>query len=170
MLMENGAIVLDPTSGRTLPLGPHQIRFIFREPGSPYSLLEWMAPPWIPGPPLHIHRETDEAFYVLEGACGFQVGDETVVGAAGAFVRVPRGLPHTFWNAGAVSARLLILFSPVGFESYFEDLSIELAKAGDSQEAAISVRQRLGAKHDIEVVGPPRQAEATTPLSDQAVS
>jgi hypothetical protein len=108
---------------------------------------------------LHVHQVTDEAFFVLDGRFGFQVGNDTVDGPPGAFVRGPKGLVHTYWNQGATAARLLIVISPPGFESYFEELSAGLAAAGDSQEESMRVRQRLSSRYDIEVVGPPRQAE-----------
>ena len=41
---------------------------------------------------MHIHRLTDEAFYVLEGTFGFQLGEETVEASAGAFVFAPKSL------------------------------------------------------------------------------
>jgi quercetin dioxygenase-like cupin family protein len=159
MLLGDKGLVLGPGEGKRLPVGPHQVRLVYREAGSPYSLVEWVAPPAVPGPPLHIHRVTDEAFYVLDGTFGFQAGEDTVDGPPGAFVHVPKGLAHTYWNQGATLARLLIVISPPGFESYFEELSKGLTAAGDSPEEAMSVRQRLSATHDIEVVGPPRQAE-----------
>jgi mannose-6-phosphate isomerase-like protein (cupin superfamily) len=153
------SIVFAPGEGETLRLGPHQIRLIYRGAGNPYSLAEWLAPPSVPGPPLHVHRETDEAFCVLEGTFGFQTGDETIDGPPGAFVFIPRGSAHTYWNQGSTPARLLMVISPAGFESYFEELSEGLASAGDSQDEAMRVRRRLSAKYDIEIVGPPRQAE-----------
>ena len=144
--------------GKTVALGGHTVRFLQRASGSGYALVEWMAPPAIPGPPLHVHRLTDEGFYVLEGAFGFQVGDRTLQGSSGAYVFGPRGLPHTYWNQGPAAARLLILISPPGFEPYFEELSEGLAAAGNSSDAAIRVRKALSGKYDIEVVGSPRQA------------
>jgi mannose-6-phosphate isomerase-like protein (cupin superfamily) len=134
-------------------LGHHTARFLHRAGDGGYALLEWMAPPAIPGPPLHIHRLTDEGFYVLEGTFGFQAGEQTIVGPSGAYIFVPRGLAHTFWNESQTPARLLILISPPAFAAYFEELSQELAAAGDSAEAATRVRQALSAKYDIEVVG-----------------
>ncbi len=159
MLRDRRGMVLIPSEGKRLSLGQHAVRFVYREAGSPYALIEWRAPPAIPGPPLHIHRVTDEAFYVLEGTFGFQTGEETVDGLTGAFVFIPKGLAHTYWNRGSTPARLLIVISPPGFEQYFEKLAEGLAAAGDSPEEAMRVRQRLSAKYDIEVVGPPRQAE-----------
>jgi mannose-6-phosphate isomerase-like protein (cupin superfamily) len=54
----------------------------------------------------------DEAWYVLEGTLGFVRGDERLVAAAGSAVLVPRGLAHTFWNAGGDRARYVIVMTP----------------------------------------------------------
>jgi mannose-6-phosphate isomerase-like protein (cupin superfamily) len=48
------------------------------------------------GPPLHVHRREDEAFYVLEGEIRFRQGEEEFVGGPGTWVWGPRGVPHTF--------------------------------------------------------------------------
>ena len=82
----------------------------------------------------------------------------TFEGPAGAFVFVPKGIEHAYWNEGVTPARMLIIISPPGFESYFEELAEGLAAAVDDAEAAMSVRKALSGKYDIEVVGPPRQA------------
>src|SRR5690242_18120473 len=47
-------------------------------------------------PPLHVHRNEDEWFYMLEGDVTFHVGGENYRGGPGAFVSFPRGIPHTF--------------------------------------------------------------------------
>lgn len=147
-----------PGEGKTVSLPGHEITFIHGKPNAAYSLVEWAAAPDVPGTPLHIHRITDEAFYVLEGVFGFQVGERTVDGTAGAFFLVPAGLEHAFWNQGTSPAKMLITMSPPGFERYFEELAEGLATIGDDAEAAHSVRKSLSEKYDIEVVGPPRQA------------
>ena len=157
------AIVLPTNEGKLVELpGGHRVTFVYQDTGAAYSLVEWIAPPAIAGPPLHIHRVTDEAFYVLEGTFGFQAGENTVAGDAGAFVFIPRGLAHTFWCEGPAPAKLLILISPPGFEQYFGELGPALAAAGDSPEAAMTVRQALSAKYDIEVVGAPRPASRSS--------
>jgi mannose-6-phosphate isomerase-like protein (cupin superfamily) len=139
----------------TLPDG-HRLRFLQEGLLARYALIEWTAPPAIPGPPLHAHRVTDEGFYVIGGTFGFLIGDETVPGPAGAYVLVPAGQPHTFWNAGATPATVLIVISPPGFEAYFDELAERLAAAGDAPDANLSVRQGLSGKYDIEVLGPAR--------------
>lgn len=39
-------------------------------------------------------------------------------------MRKPRDQWHTFWNAGEVSARVLEIISPAGFEKYFEEIEL----------------------------------------------
>jgi mannose-6-phosphate isomerase-like protein (cupin superfamily) len=92
------------------------------------------------GTPLHLHRATDETFYVLEGTLGFRVGQQTMKLSEGAFVFVPKGLEHEWWNGDTTPVRLLTTLSPAGFERYFEELVEGLAAAGDDAQAAMSLR------------------------------
>lgn len=62
--------------------------------------------------PLHVHFSDDEAWYVIEGRLGFVRGDERVEAAAGSAVLVPRGTPHSYWNATAGPTRYVIVMTP----------------------------------------------------------
>jgi mannose-6-phosphate isomerase-like protein (cupin superfamily) len=75
------------------------------------------------GPPPHIHATEEEAFYVLEGEIDVLIGERTVTAAAGAFVLVPRGTVHTLSRAGTAPARVLVIISPAGFETFFEEIA-----------------------------------------------
>ena len=158
MTLDDGSVMLTPGEGKTVSFSGNRVTLIHGQASGAYSMLEWLSEPGSPGPPLHIHSVTDEAFYVLEGTFGFQAGERTFEGEAGAFVFVPKGLEHAYWNQGASPAKMLMAISPPGFERYFEELADGLAAAGDDAEAAMSVRKALSEKYDIEVVGPPRQA------------
>jgi quercetin dioxygenase-like cupin family protein len=151
-------IVLLPGEGETVLMPGNTMSFVHREPDSVYSIVEWVAEPGGPGSSLHIHRATDEAFYVLEGTLCFRLGEETVEASAGAFVFAPRGIVHAFWNQGPSLARMLVMMSPPGFVRYLEELANGLTAVGDDAEAAMSLRKELSEKYDIEVLGPPRQA------------
>jgi mannose-6-phosphate isomerase-like protein (cupin superfamily) len=61
---------------------------------------------------LHLHREDDEAWYVLEGVLGFRLGGKTVEAPAGSAVLAPAGTPHAYWNAGEGRARYLLIAPP----------------------------------------------------------
>jgi mannose-6-phosphate isomerase-like protein (cupin superfamily) len=68
-------------------------------------------------PPLHVHHQEDEAWFVLDGRLTFQVGDSSWTAAGGAFVWAPRGLPHTF-RVDSPTARMLALAVPGGFDRF----------------------------------------------------
>jgi quercetin dioxygenase-like cupin family protein len=59
------------------------------------GLMELEASPGIE-PPLHVHRNEDEWYYVLDGTVTFHVGPDAYAGQAGSLVFLPRGVPHTF--------------------------------------------------------------------------
>lgn len=90
------------------------------ETGGAYFAMEAFVPPG-GGPPPHIHSHEDETFYVVEGEIRFLLGDEWVVGAAGAFVSVPRGTVHCFTNASDTPARVILTFTPAGMEHFFRE-------------------------------------------------
>jgi mannose-6-phosphate isomerase-like protein (cupin superfamily) len=142
----------------TVQLGAVTVRYVLADAGTPYALIEWIAPPGVPGPPVHVHHRTDEGFYVLEGTFRFLVDGNRIDAGAGAHVFVPKGHPHTFWNASAASARCLVILSPADYAPYFRELAEGLA-ASDADDAAMTVRQGLSARYDIEVVGPPVDAD-----------
>jgi quercetin dioxygenase-like cupin family protein len=62
-------------------------------------------------PPLHVHPEADETFYVLEGELLMRIdGTEHSVRKGGVLV-VSRGTPHTF-VVTSQTARFLLAFTP----------------------------------------------------------
>ena len=48
----------------------------------------------------HVHQHEVEYSYVFEGTIGARVGDQETVAGPGSYVIKPRGLMHSFWNAG----------------------------------------------------------------------
>jgi quercetin dioxygenase-like cupin family protein len=110
------------------------------------GLMELEASPGIE-PPLHVHRNEDEWYYVLDGTVTFDVGPDAYAGQAGSLVFLPRGVPHTF-TIQTPSARMLLLNAPGGFERMFE-----LAPSTPDQAVAALAR------YDVQVTGPhPRDA------------
>lgn len=86
-----------------------------------FVIAEWRDSGGPPGPPRyiaprHLHHSDDEAWYVLEGLLAVQVGDKEVEARAGAGVIVPRGTPHTYWNAGMGPLRYLLIMTPNVFQ------------------------------------------------------
>ena len=78
-----------------------------------FVVVEWTAEVgthWIA--PLHIHHADDEAWYVLEGTLGFRLGDDEIEAQAGSAVLARRETPHTYWSAGDIPARYLLVLTP----------------------------------------------------------
>ncbi len=84
--------------------------------GTDFTIAEWIddgeSSAEQPIAPLHVHYADDEAWYVLEGTLGFVRGDERLEAPAGSAVLVPRGIAHTYWNAGPGKARYVIVLTP----------------------------------------------------------
>lgn len=73
------------------------------------------------GPPLHLHLNQEEWFYVLDGRVTFLVGAKQVTLGPGESILTPRRVPHTF-SSMVPSSHLLIAFTPAGMmEQYFRD-------------------------------------------------
>jgi quercetin dioxygenase-like cupin family protein len=109
----NGCTVIQPASIEGI------LTFGVEETAGAYSVMVGEGPAGAPGPPLHEHPTTDEAFYVAAGEGTFQLEDEQIVVPAGGFVFVPRGTVHTVWNAGSEPLRGLIIISPANVEHEF---------------------------------------------------
>lgn len=108
--------------------------------------------------PLHLHRNEEEAFYVLEGELTMVVGDETFDVSTGDYAIVPRNTPHAYVVRSEV-ARMLVTFSPSGFEEAFIDLGVAVA---DSPEPPVETVMppveaivRAFAPYGCEILGPP---------------
>ena len=150
--------VHQPADGGTrIALGPTEIviRLSADETGGAFSLCEYTTPAGGPSPPLHVHEETDEAFYVLGGELECTVGDEVVTAEPGATVLVPRGTAHTFSATGSDPARFLLLYLPGGFEGYFEEMGefLESLPPGPPDMDALGRKAaELGETYDQTVV------------------
>ena len=157
MSFVHGAITLGPGEGRVIQAPGHSItlKATAEGTGGAYSLLEVVVPG--NGPTQHIHKTEEEAFYILEGGVNIKIGDETIRGTVGSFVLIPRGTVHTFWNVGPTPAKLLVIFSPPGFEQFFFEVWGERGEDEEEMDHATHI-ERLKAvseKYNVEIVGPP---------------
>ena len=99
--------------------GMYTFKALAADTGGAYTLSEAYNLPGT-GVPPHIQHLEDEAFFILAGSYTFQVAGQTSQYGPGEFVLVPHGTTHSFENAGAEPARMLILQSPGGYhERYF---------------------------------------------------
>ncbi len=100
------------------------------------------------GPPLHLHHDQDEWFYVTEGKFDIRVGDNVFSLAPGDSVLAPKGIPHSFRNTSQ-TGRLMVTFLPAGtMEEFFAAGSA----AGQMSPPEFA---KLFELHGMQVVGPP---------------
>ncbi len=106
---------------------------------------------YLTGPPLHVHREQDDTFFVLEGVLTVQVGDEVFDLGPGDFATVPPGVPHTFDNTqkDQPPVKVCNLMTPGGLDELFRDMTSMGEAARDP-----ATRADLMAKHGVTMVGP----------------
>ena len=116
-----------------------------------FDQFELTADPDHAGAPEHVHDNVDEAFFVLDGAFQFKLGDEVLVAEAGTFVFVPRGINHTWRNAVLRRSRMLLTYVPGGMQSFFEEAA-PLMHAAVPDPAALD---QVNARHSTHIVGPP---------------
>jgi len=119
------------------------IKLYGEETNGAISIIEQQFEPGLLLPP-HVH-ENDVWLYMLEGEMHARVGDEIVKATPGSWVLKPRLIPHTMWNAAAVPARLIELYTPGGFELFFKDFADRLREG----PAGLDELNRVGQPHGI---------------------
>jgi quercetin dioxygenase-like cupin family protein len=137
----------------------YEFKAVSEDTGGAYAAVEVTATPGLPGPPPHIHHREDEAFYLLEGELELFVEGDTGVVGAGSFVNIPRGMLHTFRNAGAESARFVAVVAPAGFEGFFEEVGEPATDPSSPPAGPPDVEKVLAAapKYGLEIPPPPEQ-------------
>ena len=146
----NGAFVLQPGEGRSIDLGNFAMVVKATEPDTAgaFTLLEAAEPPGF-GPPMHIHHDTAETFYVLDGEYLIFVEDREFVCPAGAFIYIPAGLRHGF-RVGSAPSRKLNLYTPAAMIGYFDALSAAI-QAGEPDATRLD---EIALEYGMKVVGP----------------
>jgi quercetin dioxygenase-like cupin family protein len=74
------------------------------------------------GPPPHRHLAEDEYFHLYRGSIAFTAGGETRTISAGESLFVPKGLAHSYVNAGDEAAAMITVYTPAGMEGWFREV------------------------------------------------
>jgi mannose-6-phosphate isomerase-like protein (cupin superfamily) len=112
-------------------------------------------------PPLHLHVDDDEVFYVLDGRMAYYVDSETLEVGSGGTVFAPKRVPHTYRVTSQEGARWLVTTAPGSFESFVVAASRpadspSLPPASDPPtHDQIEAFKALALEHGIEILGPP---------------
>jgi mannose-6-phosphate isomerase-like protein (cupin superfamily) len=99
------------------------------------------------GPPLHLHTDCDEWFFVRDGQFKFQVATETMRLTTGDAILVPKNTPHAFVKTSDGTARLILMHQPAAtMEEYFRTV-ITIA------DQTIDGRRALAERHGMRILG-----------------
>ena len=149
MASGRSGIVRRPGEARTIDVGGFGVVVLAdaSDTEATFSLIETDDPDVGAGPPLHVHRDATESFYVIEGSYVMVVDGRETLCEAGSFVLVPRGAPHTFRNASPGS-RKLNLYTPAAMVGYFDELA-----AGIAEGLGADGLDAIAARFAMDVVG-----------------
>ena len=106
------------------------------------------------GPPLHLHHEQDEWFYVTKGQFKFVVGREEFTLKAGDSLFAPRKVPHTWACVSEEPGTMLLGLQPAGrLEDFFGDFA-KLPQQPTEEQVG-----RVFEAHGMTVVGAPLRVD-----------
>ncbi|HEX6393432.1 MAG TPA: cupin domain-containing protein [Acidimicrobiales bacterium] len=113
-------------------------------------------------PPLHVHDNLDDTWYILEGQMVVRCGDDELLVGAGHWVSMPRGVPHTFRVVGDREARILLVHDNASFRDLIREIGVPaLARIVPTEPVfpAMDELARIAEAHDLRPIGPPLSAE-----------
>jgi quercetin dioxygenase-like cupin family protein len=134
----------------TVKTGPEQT-------GGAFSQIE-VEDPLGGGPPLHVHHNEDETFYILEGSVTMFVGGERIDLEAGDYCFGARNVPHAYL-VRSERARMLVTVSPSGSEQLFVALGVPVSTSPEPPTEMVmppmDEMARQFAAYGAEILGPP---------------
>lgn len=96
--------------------------------------------------PVHIHPNQDEFILVQEGELELKLDGEWTKARAGDLVRMPRGVPHGYFNKSDKPCRALFWVAPAG--------KLEQLFIGLDQMTDVEAIVKLSAEHDVDFLPP----------------
>jgi quercetin dioxygenase-like cupin family protein len=83
-------------SGTLFPDAELTVGYVEMKPGS--------------GNPRHLHPNSDEVLFLIEGSLEHSLGDEVFQMTAGSSIHIPRSVPHGATNHGKEVARMVVAY------------------------------------------------------------
>ncbi|TYC65152.1 cupin domain-containing protein [Stappia sp. BW2] len=118
--------------------------------GGVMSIVDSVSPPGS-GPPRHIHEDADETFVLLTGDCEFWLEGERSVRGPGQTMFVPKGREHTFRVVSDLPSRHLVILSPGGLETFFEEMAAGQYRIPEDMPAI----EESARRYHLTLTGPP---------------
>jgi mannose-6-phosphate isomerase-like protein (cupin superfamily) len=100
---------------------------------------------------LHLHRDSDEVAYVVNGEVTFMICNEITVGGPGSCTFISRGAAHCWKNSGTETGRVLFLYTPAKAGGLIEEQQRTGRKFASMNERELT---DILARHGWELLGP----------------
>jgi mannose-6-phosphate isomerase-like protein (cupin superfamily) len=103
--------------------------------------------------PLHVHHKEDEGWYLLEGHITCTCGEESVTAEPGAFLWLPRDIPHRL--RFETECHLLQIAIPAGLEVFHQRMgqpAPQLVLPPPGQVLDTEKYKRLAAEQGLEII------------------
>jgi mannose-6-phosphate isomerase-like protein (cupin superfamily) len=144
--------IVRPGEGRLLDLGNFEAVVLADAPSTSgaFTVLQTQGEPPDFGPPMHVHRDAAEAFFVLEGTYLMYLEQRQELCPPGSFVCVPPNVPHTFKVISQEPGKKLNIFCPAAMIGFFE----ELAEAQANGTATTELLSHISERYGMGIVGP----------------
>ena len=124
------------------------------------SILENMMPHGF-SPPMHVHHQEAETFYVVEGTFRFEMDGKVTIAGPGDVVHAPAGSRHSFLAMSPDGGRFLTV-TQGGFEDMVREASRPAQDGLPEQVAPDAAQQQMLAdaclRNGIELIGAPLAA------------
>jgi quercetin dioxygenase-like cupin family protein len=144
LAMDTPSIGVPPGQDPMSPGRSFSLKLRGGETGDSIMMFEETAPAGTKST-FHLHRDSDEVAYVLCGEITFLIGDEVTVGGPGACAFMPRGVPHAWKSTGAVTGKVLFLYTPARAGGLIEEQQRTGRNfASMTEQEAAELRQRYG--------------------------
>jgi len=128
---------------RTRPGEQCLIRVPAVETGGVYAVVEIISDPG-DGTPLHVLKNEDEYFFIVDGIAKIMCGDRVIEAKAGESIMLPRKVPHAWANRSDRQLRFVAITYPGGVEEV-----MRVVAAGDVENLA-ELAETVG----VTVLGP----------------
>jgi mannose-6-phosphate isomerase-like protein (cupin superfamily) len=148
--MDTQNSIVPPGQNPAQPSGPFALKLLVEQTGGSIMMFEETVPAGKKST-LHLHHDSDEVAYVLNGEVTFKIGDQITVCGMGACAFMPRGVPHAWKSTGAETGRVLFLYTPAKAGGLIEEQQRTGRKFASMNERELA--DMLG-RHGWELLGP----------------
>jgi mannose-6-phosphate isomerase-like protein (cupin superfamily) len=139
----------DPTALRLSNRHSGEILEICRElrDGEPVLRLWGTIPAHRQGPPLHVHLLEDEEGLITAGTLSAEVDGRRLTVGTGETVRLPRGVPHRWWNDGDEPLVFEGCARPVADLDRYLQAVFEVMNAGEPNRPPLFYLAHIALRH-----------------------